>query len=77
MRTHTKKRPLEIIAFFQYTQKEYFQMIKLSASANDRDETVRSDLSRGGYVTSDEKLELSNYLVNLPSQNDFIMEIDV
>ena len=52
-------------------------MIKLSASANDGDEFAHSELSCGGYVTSDEKLELSNYLVNLPSQNDFIMEIDV
>ena len=52
-------------------------MIKLSASSNDRDETVRSDISHGGYVTSDDKLELSNYLVHLPSQNDVIMEMDV
>ena len=52
-------------------------MIKLSASSNDGDETVRSDISRGGYVTSDDKLELSNYLVHLPSQNDVIMEMDV
>ena len=52
-------------------------MIKLSASANDGDEFAHSELSRGGYVTSDEKLELSNYLVNLPSQNDVRMEMDV
>ena len=52
-------------------------MRKASASGSDRDETIRSELSRGGYVTADNEAVLPNYLVHLPSHNDVIMEIDV
>ena len=50
-------------------------MRKLSSSENYGDKTVRSDLSHSGYVTVDDEVELPNYLVLLPSQNDVVMEI--
>ena len=31
-------------------------MRKVSASDSDRDETVHSELSRGGYITEDDKV---------------------
>ena len=43
----------------------------------DVDETVHLELSHGGYATSDEKVEMPNYLVQLQSQNDVIVDIDV
>ena len=52
-------------------------MIKTSASDGDGDETVRSELSRGGYITEYDEVALTNYLLHLPSYNDFILEIDV
>ena len=52
-------------------------MRKNSASDSDEDKTVHYELSRGGYVTSNDKVALTNYLVHLPSQNYVIMEIDV
>ena len=52
-------------------------MSKSSARDNDRDETVRSEIYCGGYVTTVDEVELTNYLVHLPSHNDFIMNINV
>ena len=52
-------------------------MSKLSASNNYVDETVRSELSRGGYVTANDEVALPNYMVYLSSQNYFIMEMNV
>ena len=54
-----------------------FLLNRKKGFVGDGDKRVHSEISRGGYVTSDEKLELSNYLVNLPSQNDVRMEMDV
>ena len=48
-------------------------MRKFSASGGDREKNVHSELSCGGYVTSDEKVSLPNYLVHLPSHNYVIM----
>ena len=50
-------------------------MNKSSASNNAGDKTVQHEISHGGYVTSDEKVALPNYLVHVPSQNDVIIEI--
>ena len=52
-------------------------MSKSSASDDDGDETVHSEISRGGYVTAYDEAALTNYLVQLPSQNDIIVYIDV
>ena len=52
-------------------------MIKSSASDGDGDETVRYEISHSGYVTTDEDMELPNYLVHSPSNNDVITEMDV
>ena len=43
----------------------------------DRDKAVQYELSRGGCVTSDDEVALSNYVVNLQSQNDVILENDM
>ena len=40
-------------------------MKKLIASDNDGDETVRYELSHGGYVNADYEVALLNYLVHL------------
>ena len=50
-------------------------MKRFSTNNGDRYEIVCSELSLGGYVNADENVELPNYLVHLPSQNDFIMYI--
>ena len=52
-------------------------MSKSSARDNDRDETVRSEISCGICVTADDKETLPNDLVHLTSHNDVIMEMDV
>ena len=52
-------------------------MRKLSASNNNGEENVHSDISCGGYITSDEEVVMPQYLVHLPSQNDVIIEMDV
>ena len=52
-------------------------MRKFSASNGEGDNMVQSELSRGGYVTADYGVEITNYLVHLPSHNDFIVETDV
>ena len=78
MRTHAKNRSLELIAFFSlYTQQEYFQMSKSSASNGDRDKTTGSEISCGNYVTAYENMALPKYLMQISSQNDLIMEMDV
>ena len=78
MRTHTKKRSLELIVFCSlHTKQDYFQITKSSTSKNDGDKTVLSEISRGSYVTADDNMALTNYLVHPPSQNYGIMEIDV
>ena len=51
-------------------------MKKSRVIEGDVDETVHSELSHGGYATSDEKAEMPNYLVQLQSQNDVIVDID-
>ena len=38
---------------------------------------VHSDLSCGGYVTSDDEVAVHNYLMHLPSHDDFMVDIDV
>ena len=43
----------------------------------DEDKRVHSEISRGGYVTAYDELELPNFLVHLPSQNYVILDIDV
>ena len=40
---------------------------------SDGDKMVHSEQSCGGYVTSDDKVELPNYLVDLPIQNGVIV----
>ena len=45
-------------------------------SNGDREKTVRSDIYHGGYVTTYGKVALPNYMMRLPSQNDFIMDIN-
>ena len=52
-------------------------MRKDSASDGDGDKTVNSELSGGGYITADDEVELPNYLVQPPIQNDVIFEIYV
>ena len=52
-------------------------MIKSSASDSDGDKTVHSELHCGGYVISYDKVVLPNYLVQLLSQNDVIVDIGV
>ena len=78
MITHTKKISLDLIAFcYLHTQHDYLQMRKPSTSDNNGDETVLSEIYRGGYVNADDEVELPNYLVHLPSHNDVITEMDV
>ena len=73
-RTPQKEFLLELIDFcLLHTQQEYFKMRKSSASDGEGDETVRSGISHGGYVTADDNVELPNYLVHFPSHNYFIM----
>ena len=43
----------------------------------DRDKLVHPEISRGGYVTAYDGLALPNFMVHLPSQNYFIIDIDV
>ena len=52
-------------------------MIKYSTSNGGRGETVHSDISSVGCVTSDDKVELPNYPVYLPSHNYVIVDIDL
>ena len=52
-------------------------MGKTSKSDNDGYKTVLYEIYHGGYVTSDDKVAPSNYLVHLPSHNDVIVNIDV
>ena len=78
MRTHTKKRSLELIEFVSlYTQHEYFQMRKSSASDGDGDKNICSKISCGCYFTIDEEVALTKYLVHLPINNDAIMDMDM
>ena len=73
-----KKSPFELINFCSlHTQQQYFKMKKSRVIEGDVDETVHSELSHGGYATSDEKAEMPNYLVQLQSQNDVIVDIDM
>ena len=51
-------------------------MSKASASDCDGEKTVHSEISHGGYYTADEEVELPNYLVQLQSHNDVIVDID-
>ena len=52
-------------------------MKKSRVIEGDVDETVHSELSHGGYATAEDKVEMPNYLVQLQSQNDVIVDIDV
>ena len=52
-------------------------MSKSSKSNGDGYKTVHSELSHGGFFAADNKVALPNYLVQLPSQNDLIMDIGV
>ena len=52
-------------------------MSKSRVSNCTRDETVRSEISFGGNVTTNDGVALPNYLVHLPSHNDGIVDIDV
>ena len=52
-------------------------MRKTNTSDSDRDETFHSEWFRGGYVTSDDEVELTTYLVHFRSQNYVIVDIDV
>ena len=73
-REPTKTFSLELIDFCSlHTQHYYFKMIKSSVRDSEVDETVRSKVSHGGYVASDDEVALPNYLVHLPSQNDVIV----
>ena len=38
---------------------------------------VHSEVFCGGYVTADDKGAVHNYLMHLPSHDDFIVDIDV
>ena len=44
---------------------------------SDRDKRVQYEISHWGYVTADDELALTNYLVHLPSKNYVLMNIDV
>ena len=52
-------------------------MIKASTRDSEGDKTVCSGICCGGYVTADNQVAISNYLVHVPSQNDVILEIGV
>ena len=52
-------------------------MRKFRANDGGGYKTVCYDLSCGDYVTADDKVELPTYLVNIPSQNDVIIDIGV
>ena len=52
-------------------------MSKSSASNGDRDKTTGSEISCGNYVTAYENMALPKYLMQISSQNDLIMEMDV
>ena len=78
MKTHPKHSPLEIILYcFIRTQQEYFNMSKICVISGVENETVFSETYHSGYVTSDDEIELSNYLLQFPSRNDFIVNIDM
>ena len=51
------------------------QYEKTSASNGDETEMVFSDISYGDYVTAGDEVALPNYLVQLPSHNDVIVDI--
>ena len=52
-------------------------MSKSSARNGDRDKTTGSEISCGNYVTAYENMALPKYLMQISSQNDLIMEMDV
>ena len=54
-----------------------FLLNRKTGFVGDGDKRVHSEISRGGYVTSDDELALPNFLVHLPSQNYVIMDINV
>ena len=58
-------------------QQEYLNMRKTIAIAVNETKMVFSEPYYGGYVIADDEVELTNYLVHLPSQSDVIMDIDV
>ena len=71
-----KKSLLELIVFCSsHKQQEYFNMRKISESDCDEIKTVFFETYCGGYVTDNNDVALLNYLVHLPSQNDFIIDI--
>ena len=49
-------------------------MSKTRARNGDKTKMVFSEISWGGYVIEDDKVELPNYLLHLPSNNDAIAE---
>ena len=58
-RTQQKKSPLGLISSFSiHTQQEYFKMSKARASEGGGDKPVNSELSRGDYATSYDKVAL-------------------
>ena len=54
-----------------------FLLNRKTGFVGDGDKRVNSEIYRVGYVTADYELALSNYLVQLPSQNYVMMYIDV
>ena len=52
-------------------------MIKTKTIDGDDTKRVLFEISRGGYFTEDDGVALTNYLMHLPSNNDFIVDIDV
>ena len=52
-------------------------MSKTRSICGDVDKTVFYEISRGGYVKSVDEVTLPKYWVHLPSQNVFIVHIDL
>ena len=52
-------------------------MIKTKTIDGDDTKRVLFEISRGGYFTEDDEVALTNYLMHLPSNNYFIVDIDV
>ena len=51
--------------------------MEIQVFVDDGDKRVHYEISCGGYVTAYDELALPNFLVNPPSHNYVIMEIDV
>ena len=69
---------MEIIDLcYKKTKQEYFKIIKTSMRDGKRYKSVHSEISHGGYVTSDDEVAFTNYLVHLLSHNYVIVKIDV